>query len=122
MKTDTLRHNWHLDADGVEVAKGQGEGVPETPNKAQHSPLPWSYSAIGGDNHIMSKPLRASVATVICDADREFIVRAVNHADKLAEALRDVLAEFSESDNDAPYLKVTIKAREALAAYEAVQL
>ena len=22
-------HNWHLDANGVEVAKGQGEGVPD---------------------------------------------------------------------------------------------
>ncbi len=78
----------------------------ERPAPAQHSPLPWSYSAIGGDNLIMAKigNSRVTVAEAIydeangegismeeLDANKALIVRAVNNADKLAGALRNAL-------------------------------
>ncbi len=99
------------------------ENAQSTPNKAQprkpdavsHSPLPWSLSGQAGDQYIMARQPegRIRVAEVFTLYDRELIVRAVNHASKLAEALEPLLHH--------PTLADVQRASKALAAYEAAQ-
>jgi hypothetical protein len=102
----------------------------------KHSPLPWTFSAIGGDNLIMSKGV--PVAEVLydeaqerisieeMDANKAFIVRACNNAERLAEALRVLLSRAQDLDQSATdsglrNCEALAKARGALAQWEAAQ-
>ncbi len=113
MKTEQTKilGHWH---------ESKGVNTPEHHNKAQHSPLPWQV----GDRsryrtYVLSNGLE------VCEllkpdrneriADAKLIVRAVNHADKLAEALQRTLDVIT--GDQAAQLGVY----EALAAYEAAQ-
>jgi hypothetical protein len=108
--------------------KPKGSGAPEAPRwhdpeNNNHSPLPWTFSAIGGDNLIMSKGV--PVAEVLydeaqerigieeMDANKTFIVRACNNAERLAEELRQVLKHGSAGNENL--------IRKALAQWEAGQ-
>ncbi len=89
------------------------------PNKAQHSPLPWRtgdlYHTIFGPPN--GQPCPEIIATVNrgnVKANAALIVRAVNHADKLAACLRSILNE-RDSEHTRQH------ARALLAAYEAAQ-
>ncbi len=91
------------------------------PNKAQHSPLPWVHTHEDGcindaDGNLIASEIRYD--------EGKLIVCAVNHADKLAEALRDcettpgALAERSHEYALRRLATITETARAALAAYE----
>jgi hypothetical protein len=105
-------------------------------NKSEHSSLPWTFSAIGGDNLIMAKGV--PVAEVLydeaqerisieeMDANKAFIVRACNNAERLAEALRVLLSRAQDLDQSATdsglrNCEALAKARGALAQWEAAQ-
>ncbi len=101
------------------------------PNKAQHSPLPWTLHRLD-DQWNGEKRWSAGVngprVYLTCEEENaQLIVRAVNHADKLAEALRDcettpgALAERSHEYALRRLATITETARQALAAYEAAQ-
>ncbi len=93
-------------------------------NKAQHSPLPWrcaggmvdGYCVVASDNIIVAD-LRMNK-----NPDARLIVRAVNHADKLAECLRGVQWKITVYGT---HWEPSQAEREAiaatLAAYEAAQ-
>jgi hypothetical protein len=110
--------------------------------QAQHSALPWTYSAIGGDNFVMSKG--KAIAEVLfdengeweksikeMDANARLIVASVNHAEKLAEALRDIQKTafrhevqywLNDPRTDRQCLDAIVSAtREALAAWDKAQ-
>ena len=110
-----------MGADGLLTNETRTDIMTEpAPNKAAHSPLPWSLSGQAGDQYIMARQPegRIRVAEVFCLYDRELIVRAVNNADKLAEALlRFCNAYQMESDHDLECAEA--EASKALAAYEA---
>ncbi len=86
-------------------------GMADPINKAQHSPLPWRVAPDGmlihvGDANdpeiVCSTYINDEMAVDISygEANAKLIVRAVNHADKLAEALRVALAEIKAIAND----------------------
>ncbi len=94
-------------------------------NKAQHSPLPWSADK-WATGYTVSATDHSVCHLQDCnndEANARLIVRAVNHADKLAEALRDI-ADYGRSygitDADAVEA-IRNKARHALAAYDESQ-
>ncbi len=102
---------------GMTAPRTASEHTEHDCNKAQHSPLPWHLSAY---HKVIA---RSRGDATICDctnpvfADQreqeenaKLIVRAVNHADKLAEELRQVLKHGSAGNENL--------IREALAAYE----
>ena len=109
-------------------------GHESAPNKAQHSPLPWERygMTIGNKDHpVLAGAFNSFDAEVggrrITDAieieddealaNARLIVRAVNHADKLAEALREWLDMNAIGHTPTP---TALKDwRSALAAYEA---
>ncbi len=94
-------------------------------NKAQHSPLPWRFdkpncivAALSTKKEAREKCSTVKIADVYetqfdlsepetLDANAALIVRAVNHADKLAEALRDSLNGID-----------ILEARQTLKAYD----
>jgi hypothetical protein len=88
------------------------------PNKAQHSPLPWKIIRRGNQTGrtflFVVDTNQKCVLELSNESDSELIVRAVNHADKLAEALRGVRYANSFSEREAIITQ-------ALAAYEAAQ-
>ncbi len=112
---------------------------------SRHSPLPWT--ALSGESVTIGIPGQGALATMgeqdrqgglhlsreIAEANAALIVRAVNHAGKLAEALRD-LSRLVHQNNALQHAglgvspeawsemyQATNDARAALAAYEAAQ-
>ncbi len=123
MKTETL-----IDHTGI------ADPIP-APNKAQHSPLPWN---IGEDNDVFSE--NTDCVARVCGApegikgdlaNAKLIVRAVNHADKLAKALRKSADTFNDLAKGLRLLRHGTMAhacdiaeqatRETIAEYEAAQ-
>jgi hypothetical protein len=110
-----------------------------TGNKAQHSPLPWTMLA----NSIVTVgiPGQGAIATLgekdregglhlspeIAESNAKLIVASVNHAARLAEALRECITEQGAMSERSHYNAkrrlqyITDTARLALAAYEAAQ-
>jgi len=96
-----------------------------TANKAQqpaaHSPLPWSATDLNGwciTSAGQPANVSGDVAHLIRNgsANAKLIVRAVNHADKLAEALRACVDFIDDGEGGE---KEAALAGRALAAYEA---
>ena len=115
-----------------------GPALLPAPNKAQHSPLPWTvrehqrperetviYEA--GNTFGIYKTNNDSVFWAVADeieneADAKLIVASVNHADKLAEALRGLANIATHPKCTAADRKLFAReAREVLSAYEAAQ-
>ncbi len=114
------------------TASERNKAQPRKADAATHSTLPWrraggmveGYSIIAGDG-------KCVVYGKLPSSTTNLIVRAVNHADKLAEALRD-LEDVTWRIGPPPITKgglseeqdwvtATRKAKQALAAYEAAQ-
>ncbi len=96
-------------------------------NKAQHSPLPWkvAHGIISDHPEIAARGGAMCVADGLgngpeAEANAALIVRAVNHADKLAEACRS-LGKLREGWTSEQMNYAIRKAQDALAAYEAAQ-
>ncbi len=96
--------------------------------KAQHSPLPWNigedYDVFSANTDCVARVCGAPEGIKGDKANARLIVRAVNHAANLAEALRDcettpgALAERSHEYALRRLATITETARTALAAYE----
>ncbi len=100
------------------------------PNKAQHSPLPDSYALQSALESMIEASESQGIHPDKINAFCDHYSRAVNHADKLAEALRETVNALHNETyhdprtgkSDSPWIaSVKFKAREALAAYEAAQ-
>ena len=103
------------------IERGEAEPIIEqAPNKAQHSPLPWHMGEtaqgaiifgidipIADVGSLDTRPYRYDEQL----ANAKLIVASVNHAEALAEALRE-LRDIAWPDN------ACVKADAALAAYE----
>ena len=76
----------------------------------QHSPLPFTYDTGA------VRDANGDVVAEVWNGDGLLIVRAVNHADKLAEALREIARKIDRDNLNGRY--ITSATREALAAYE----
>ncbi len=109
-------------------------------NKAQHSPLPWkvAHGIISDHPEIAARGGAMCVADGLgngpeAEANAALIVRAVNHADKLAERLRE-LSRLVHQNNALQHAGIevspeawgemyqaTSEAKAALSAYQAAQ-
>ncbi len=108
-----------------ETDEGYRRRIADT-NKAQHSPLPWNCHHCGNGGETWT--IEPGIASVTSEADAKMIVASVNHADKLAEALRDIAADAQEANEkrnagewDFRCTHIEARAKQALAAYEAAQ-
>ncbi len=94
-------------------------GREKAPNKAKHSPLPWRVDFNKYDQqyrvYSVNAPVTNSMFHADNDTDAKLIVRAVNHADKLAGALRNALNMID------PFVWDKGKEAAILDAYEAAQ-
>jgi hypothetical protein len=110
--------------------------------QGQHSPLPWNIIFTGYSNKLLlqssGKPGTRNIGEIYkrqssmgvnddtADANAQLIVASVNHAQALAEALRDVMSEMeSRFDYEsATHEEETafLKAREALAKWEGAKI
>ncbi len=108
--------------------------IKRTPNKAQgqaaHSPLPWSVdctSNMSDESHSIYCIADDTWLFSTSEANAKLIVASVNHAEKLAEALRKVEAKLGEHEGkDDPrsgelIIAAYYLAADAIKAYEDAQ-
>ncbi len=124
----TSKNLSRLHADADHPKSGRCESKPQG-NKAQHSPLPWQANAdtiwrtVGGRQaEIVCHPINHTQSI----ADAKLIVRAVNHADKLAEILQRIVrvsAKLTMAVDGVTFADTIIisDAKNILARYEADQ-
>lgn len=93
-------------------------------NTTQHTPGPWSYSGIAGDNHIMARTKggRQAIAGVytgdgIADAERDANLRLIAAAPDLREATNAMLRchDYGKSTSREEWSAAANLARSALA-------